>query len=49
MGEEWGRKIISVSERGIVVGVTQACLSVSETADQLGFSHTGFTEHGLRN
>ncbi len=31
---------LSDSERGMVVGVRRAGLSISETADLLGFSHT---------
>ena len=38
-------------ERGMGVGARRAGLSVSETADLLGFSRTiisGFTENGLK-
>ncbi len=41
---------LSDFERGMVVGVRRAGLSISKTADLLGFSHTtisiGFTENG---
>ncbi len=38
---EWGKKgDLSDFERGIVVGARRAGLSISKTADLLGFSHT---------
>ncbi len=38
---EWGRKgDLSDFERGMVVGARRAGLSISKTADLLGFSHT---------
>ncbi len=42
---------LSDFERGMVVGARRADLSISKTADLLGFSHTtslGFTENGLK-
>ncbi len=40
---------LSDFERGMVVGARRADLSISKTADLLGFSHTtslGFTDNG---
>ncbi len=37
MGKKWD---LSDFERGMVVGVRRAGLSISKTADLLGFSHT---------
>ncbi len=40
-----------MTERGMVVGVRRTGLSISETADLLGFSHTTisrFTENGTK-
>ncbi len=41
-----------MTERGMVVGARRTALSISETADLLGFPHTqpslGFTENGLK-
>ncbi len=41
-----------MTERGMVVGARRAGLSISETADLLGFPHTQpslrFTENGLK-
>ncbi len=39
------KRDLSVFERGMVVGARQAGLSISKTADLLGFS-LGFTENG---
>ncbi len=44
-----GKKVgLSDFECGMVVGARQADLSISKTADLLGYSHTnlGFTENG---
>ncbi len=37
---------LSDFERGMVVGARRAGLSISETADLLGFSHTTISENG---
>ena len=34
---EWGIKVIEVTDHGMIVGARQGGLSISETADLLGF------------
>ena len=51
---KWHKKCdLSDFDRGMIVGARQGGLSISETADLLGFSRTtaslGFSENGVKN
>jgi len=47
---EWERKVVlSTFDHGMVVGARRAGLSISQSAQLLGFSHTSFTNYVCEN